>query len=126
MNSGLGSTGGADVYSSVQNNHDYGFDMHFPRNTVYPSHWHEAVEHYLVLSGAADWQMDDAPYAMRRPGKAFIHSSNQRHATTTHDEPLLAMGEVHYLGQPVFLVVATSHPAARKAARLGQISYDEK
>ena len=61
------------------------------RNTVYPSHWHEAVEHYLVLSGAADWQMDDAPYAMRRPGEAFIHASNQRHATTTHDEPLLAL-----------------------------------
>jgi mannose-6-phosphate isomerase-like protein (cupin superfamily) len=61
------------------------------RNTVYPSHWHEAVEHYLVLSGAADWQMDDAPYVMRRPGEAFIHASNQRHATTTHDEPLLAL-----------------------------------
>lgn len=61
------------------------------RKTVYPSHWHEAVEHYLVLSGAADWQMDDAPYAMRRPGASFVHTSNQRHATTTHDEPLLAL-----------------------------------
>lgn len=61
------------------------------RNTVYPSHWHEAVEHYLVLSGCADWQMDDTPYAMRRPGEAFIHASNQRHATTTNDEPLLAL-----------------------------------
>lgn len=61
------------------------------RSTVYPSHWHEAVEHYLVLSGAADWQMDDAPYAGRRPGESFVHASNQRHATTTHDEPLLAL-----------------------------------
>lgn len=41
-----------------------------------------------------------------------------------HDEPLLAKGEVHYLGQPMFLVVATSHLAARKAARLGRIEYD--
>ena len=39
------------------------------------------------------------------------------------DEPLLATGIVHYAGQPVFLVVATSHLAARKAARLGQIDY---
>jgi len=43
-----------------------------------------------------------------------------------HDEPLLATGTVHYVGQAIFLVVATSHLAARKAARLGKISYSEK
>ena len=42
------------------------------------------------------------------------------------DEPLLATGTVHFLGQPVFLVVATSHLAARKAARLVKITYAEK
>ncbi len=42
-----------------------------------------------------------------------------------HDEPLLSDGGVHYVGQPIFLVVATTHLAARKAARLGQITYDE-
>ena len=44
---------------------------------------------------------------------------------SAHDEPLLATGTVHYVGQPVFLVVAESHLAARRAARLGRISYDE-
>ncbi|MFO1201409.1 MAG: xanthine dehydrogenase molybdopterin binding subunit [Tabrizicola sp.] len=44
---------------------------------------------------------------------------------SAHDEPLLAVGTVHYVGQPVFLVVAESHLAARKAARLGKISYRE-
>ena len=39
------------------------------------------------------------------------------------DEPLLALGEVCYVGHPVFLVVATSHLAARRAARLGRIDY---
>ena len=43
---------------------------------------------------------------------------------SAHDEPLLATGTVHYLGQPIFLVVASSHLAARKAARLGQIETD--
>ena len=43
-----------------------------------------------------------------------------------HDEPLLAMGAVHYVGQPVFVVAATSHHAARKAARLAKITYAEK
>ena len=44
---------------------------------------------------------------------------------SAHDEPLLAVGTVHYVGQPVFLVVADSHLAARKAARLGKVSYRE-
>ncbi|MBQ2260693.1 MAG: xanthine dehydrogenase molybdopterin binding subunit [Loktanella sp.] len=41
---------------------------------------------------------------------------------SAHDEPLLAANRVHYLGQPVFLVVADSHLAARKAARLGKVT----
>ncbi|MBP9184165.1 MAG: xanthine dehydrogenase molybdopterin binding subunit [Fuscovulum sp.] len=44
---------------------------------------------------------------------------------SAHDEPLLAVGKVHYHGQPVFLVVADSHLAARKAARLGKVVYRE-
>jgi xanthine dehydrogenase large subunit len=45
---------------------------------------------------------------------------------SAHDEPLLATGDVHYLGQPVFAVVADSHLAARRAARLGRITYAEE
>lgn len=41
---------------------------------------------------------------------------------SAHDEPLLAVDRVHYLGQPIFLVAATSHMAARKAARLGRVT----
>jgi xanthine dehydrogenase large subunit len=44
---------------------------------------------------------------------------------SAHDEPLLAVGRVHYVGQPVFLVIAESHLAARKAARLGKITIRE-
>lgn len=44
---------------------------------------------------------------------------------SAHDEPLLATGEVHYLGQPLFLVVADSHLAARKAARLARVEVQE-
>ena len=45
---------------------------------------------------------------------------------SAHDEPLLATGEVFYHGQPIYLVVATSHLAARKAARLGEITIDPR
>ncbi len=41
-----------------------------------------------------------------------------------HDDPILAAGEVHFAGQPVFAVAATSQDAARRAARLGRIEYE--
>jgi xanthine dehydrogenase large subunit len=41
-------------------------------------------------------------------------------------EPLLAGGAVHYHGQPIFLVAATSHGAARRAARLARVDYEER
>ncbi|MCU0908772.1 MAG: molybdopterin-dependent oxidoreductase, partial [Rhodobacteraceae bacterium] len=40
-------------------------------------------------------------------------------------EPMLAEGTVHHVGQAVFLVAATSHHAARHAARLAKIEYRE-
>jgi xanthine dehydrogenase large subunit len=42
------------------------------------------------------------------------------------DDRLLADGEVLWLGQPVFLVAATSRRAARQAARLGTITYGSR
>jgi xanthine dehydrogenase large subunit len=39
-----------------------------------------------------------------------------------HDDPLLADGETHYEAQPLFLVLATSHRAARVAARRAKVS----
>ncbi|MDA7428562.1 xanthine dehydrogenase molybdopterin binding subunit [Primorskyibacter aestuariivivens] len=41
-----------------------------------------------------------------------------------HDEPLLSDGSIHYLGQPLFLVVADSHLNARKAAKLGRVETE--
>ena len=41
-----------------------------------------------------------------------------------HDDPILATDTVHFIGQPMFIVVATSHDAARRAARLGDIEYE--
>lgn len=65
------------------------------------------------------------------PGVVAVMTENDLPFTndvspSIHDEPLLAMGTVHYLGQPIFLVVADSHLAARKAARLGKIEIAEE
>ncbi len=42
------------------------------------------------------------------------------------DDLLLAEGEVLYVGQPIFLVAATSQRAARAAARLGRVDYQPR
>jgi len=40
-------------------------------------------------------------------------------------DPVLAIGKVDYVGQPIFAVAATSHDLARKAAKLAKVKYDE-
>ncbi|WP_439136709.1 xanthine dehydrogenase molybdopterin binding subunit [Roseicyclus sp.] len=47
-------------------------------------------------------------------------------APAAHDEPLLSDGTIHYAGQPLFLVVATSHLAARRAARMARLDLIEE
>jgi len=41
------------------------------------------------------------------------------------DEPVLAADEVQFVGQPIFLVVAETVGAARRAARLGAVEYED-
>ena len=41
------------------------------------------------------------------------------------DEPLFAEGEVHFIGQPIAVIVATNHFAAREARKLVEIEYEE-
>src|SRR5512134_1087645 len=41
-----------------------------------------------------------------------------------HDDPILADGLVQYVGQPMFAVIAESHIAARRAARLAKVDYE--
>ncbi len=61
---------------------------------------------------------------------AVLNAADLPHANdvspSAHDEPLLADGQVHYIGQPVFLVAATSHLAARRAARAGTVRIAEE
>ncbi|MFT3735442.1 MAG: xanthine dehydrogenase molybdopterin binding subunit [Rhodocyclaceae bacterium] len=42
-----------------------------------------------------------------------------------HDDPILADGLVLFYGQPIFVVLADSHDAARRAARKARIEYEE-
>ncbi|OBQ94937.1 xanthine dehydrogenase molybdopterin binding subunit [Mesorhizobium sp. AA23] len=53
------------------------------------------------------------------PGENDVSPSNM------HDDPVLAEHKVHFYGQPIFAVVAETREAARRAARLARIEYDE-
>jgi len=50
---------------------------------------------------------------------------NEISAGGRHDEPLLAVTDVQFHGQPIFAVIATSRDAARRAARLARITYED-
>ncbi|MEM6322478.1 MAG: xanthine dehydrogenase molybdopterin binding subunit [Pseudomonadota bacterium] len=47
-------------------------------------------------------------------------------SAVAHDEPLLSTGKILFHGQPIFLVAAESHLAARKAAKHAKVEYIEK
>jgi xanthine dehydrogenase large subunit len=40
-------------------------------------------------------------------------------------DPILAIGKVEFIGQPIFAVAATSYDLARKAVKLAKIEYEE-
>ena len=79
----------------------------------------------FVLSDVARGTLDalDLSAVRAAPGvvAAWAWGDLRRPADTSpsaHDEPLLSDGPIHFRGQPLALVAATSHLAARKAARL--------
>jgi xanthine dehydrogenase large subunit len=78
----------------------------------------------MVACGAIT-AMDLAPVAQATGVIAVLTAADLPFANdvspSAHDEPLLATDRVHYAGQPLFLVIATSHLAARRAARLAQV-----
>jgi xanthine dehydrogenase large subunit len=51
------------------------------------------------------------------PGENDVSPSHK------HDEPIFAIGKVHFWGQPIFAVVGETREAARRAARLARITW---
>lgn len=71
-----------------------GFILMAP-HTLYPTHAHSAVELYLVLGGAAEWQRGAEPWTRRPPGAFILHPSRIGHAMRTGEQPLLALFAWH-------------------------------
>jgi quercetin dioxygenase-like cupin family protein len=69
-------------------------------DTLYPAHYHPAIETYLVLHGTARWTAN-AVTREHPPGTFILHRENIVHSMQTGSEALLAAyawtGDVHTL-----------------------------
>ena len=57
----------------------------------YPWHLHEAEELYCIIAGHALFEAEGLPPQVLGPGDIRVHASNQPHAMTTTDSPVLAL-----------------------------------
>lgn len=57
----------------------------------YSWHLHEAEELYFILAGSAYFEADGLEPALLGPGDTRLHASNQPHAMTTFDRPVLGL-----------------------------------
>lgn len=86
---------------------------------------------YLALSTKAHAEIVSIDYAAVKaaPGVIGILTAddipgeNDVSPSHKHDEPIFAMGKVHFWGQPLFAVVAETRDLARRAAHLARIEY---
>jgi xanthine dehydrogenase large subunit len=98
-------------------------DIPVPGNTLHLAFGLSAVAHGEITAMDLD-AVRTAPGVVMVLTAADLPHENDVSPSPWH-EPLLAEGTVHHVGQPVFLVVATSHLAARRAVRLARIAYRE-
>ena len=98
-------------------------DIPLPANTLHAAFGVSRIAHGRIKG------MDLSPVqalpgvvALALPGD--IPGENN-YGGIVHDDPIFAEGLVQYAGQPLFAVAAKSYAAARKAATLARIDYEE-
>ncbi|MES2117075.1 MAG: xanthine dehydrogenase molybdopterin binding subunit [Pseudomonadota bacterium] len=101
----------------------YTDDIAEAQGTLHAALGLSAKAHANILS------MDLEP-VRRMPGVVAVYTHKDIPGTNDcgpiiHDDPILSEGLVQYVGQPIFIVVATSHDQARRAARKAVIEYEE-
>jgi quercetin dioxygenase-like cupin family protein len=64
--------------------------VYMPAGLHYTWHNHPSEELYLVLAGEAEFMREGEPSETLGPGDTSFHASNQPHAMTTHDHPVMA------------------------------------
>ncbi|MEM9708247.1 MAG: xanthine dehydrogenase molybdopterin binding subunit [Pseudomonadota bacterium] len=98
-------------------------DIPVPANTLSLAFGTSGIAHGRILSMDLD-AVRGAPGVVGVMAAADLPFANDV-SPSPSPEPFLATETVHYVGQPIFLVIAENHHAARKAARLARIQYEE-
>lgn len=88
---------------------------------------------YLGLSTKAHAELRDIDLSAVRAADGVIGvltaqdipGVNDVSPTGRHDEPIFATKKVEFWGQPMFAVVAETRDAARRAAKLARVTYDD-
>jgi xanthine dehydrogenase large subunit len=98
-------------------------DISLPANTLHGAFGVSAIPHgrLLTLDLAA---VLGAPGIATVAGPPDIPGENN-YGGIAKDDPIFAAELVQYVGQPLFAVAATTYTAARKAARLARVEYEE-
>ena len=118
--------GSATVHESahlhVSGEARYADDIPLPANTLHGAFGTSSVAHARLRSV-------DLSSVVAAPGVAGVYAARDipgenNCGPVAHDDPILADGLVQYAGQAIFLVVADSHDAARRAARKARVDYD--
>ena len=99
----------------------YADDIALPADTLHAAFGISAIAHGRIQT------LDLAPVlASAGVFSAAVASDipgENNYGSVLHDDPIFADGLVQYAGQPLFAVAASSHGAARKAARRARVQY---
>jgi xanthine dehydrogenase large subunit len=101
----------------------YTDDIPLPEGTVHAAIGLSERAHARVLALALD-DVGRAPGVVAVLTAADIPGENN-HGPVVHDDPIFAAERVEYAGQTLFAVLATSVDAARRAARLARVEYQD-
>jgi xanthine dehydrogenase large subunit len=97
-------------------------DVPMPAGTLHLAFGTSEIAHGTLadLDLSAVWSADGVVAVLTADDMPFENDVSP----SVHDEPMLCTGEIMYYGMPLFLVVATSHHAARHAAAKAKASFD--
>jgi xanthine dehydrogenase large subunit len=99
-------------------------DIPVPANTLHLAFGLSTVAHGEIVAMDLDAVRTAPGVVLVLTAKDLPHENDV--SPSPWHEPLLADGTVHHVGQPIFVVAATTHLAARKAVRLARVEYRER
>jgi xanthine dehydrogenase large subunit len=100
----------------------YADDIPLPADALHAAFGISAIAHGRV-------RRIDLTAVLAMPGVTGVATAQDipgenNYGSVLHDDPIFADALVQYAGQPLFAVAASSHTAARKAARQARVEYD--